>query len=130
MSRRPLLAALIALTPVLAPAASLVEWVENAPVGDGTRIALGYPVPQPVDTPLPFNGFRSYAGLHMRHQDLAATTPWVHGHVVGSTHRGRSIWAYQLGDADLQTPYGAAEQAMLVNGAIMMRTMSSSTIMK
>lgn len=128
MNRRPLLAALLALTPVLAPAASLVEWVENAPVGDGTRIALGYPVPQPVDTPLPFNGFRSYAGLHMRHQDLAATTPWVHGHVVGSTHRGRSIWAYQLGDADLQTPYGAPEQAMLVNGGIHAREWQSPEV--
>ena len=63
--------------------ARIVEWVEDAPVSDNTRIALGYPVPQPVDTPLPFDGFRSYAGLDMRHRELEATTPWVHGEEVG-----------------------------------------------
>ena len=52
-------------------------WVENSPASDNTKIALGYPVPIPVDTPLPFDGFRSYAGLHARHQDLANTTPWL-----------------------------------------------------
>ena len=67
MRSRFLVAILLALAPAFAPGASLVEWVENAPVGDSSRIALGYPVPQPVDTPLPFAGFRSYAGLHMRH---------------------------------------------------------------
>ena len=35
------------------------EWVEDAPSTDLDRIALGYPVPIPVDTPLPFDGFRS-----------------------------------------------------------------------
>lgn len=128
MSRARLLTALLALAPALAPAASLVEWVEDAPLGDSSMIALGYPVPQPVDTPLPFDGFRSYTGLHMRHQDLAAATPWVHGHVVGATHRGRSIWVYQLGDADHLTPYGAPEQAMLVNGGIHAREWQSPEV--
>ena len=128
MKRRLLAAALCALAPALASAASLVEWVENAPVSDPSRIALGYPVPLPVDTPLPFGGFRSYAGLHMRHQDLAAATPWVHGQVIGATQRGRSIWVYQLGDADHLTPYGAPEQAMLVNGGIHAREWQSPEV--
>ena len=103
----------------------IVEWVENAPISDNDSIALGYPVPIPVDTPLPFDGFRSYAGLHMRHQDLAVTTPWVHPFEIGTTHHGRTIWAYQLGDADLTRPDGLPEQAMLTNGGIHAREWQS-----
>ena len=54
--------------------------------------------------PLPFDGFRSYAGLHVRHQDLAVTSPWVHPVPLGETRQGRTIWLYQLGDANLHTP--------------------------
>ena len=104
--------------PVLGQNARLVEWVENAPLSDNSKIALGYPVPVPVDTPLPFAGFRSYSGLHARHQDLSLTTPWVHGSVVGSTIKGRPIWVYQLGDDNHETAYGLPEQAMLSNGGI------------
>ena len=96
----------------------LTEWVENKPFGDTTKIELGYPVPIPVDTPEPFDGFRTYAGLHMRHQDLAATTPWVHPEQLGVTHQGRTIWAYRLGDGDLLTVDGFPEAATLTNGGI------------
>ena len=44
----------------------LTEWVETRTAFSTNVIALGYPVPIPVDTPLPFDGFRTYAGLHMR----------------------------------------------------------------
>ena len=87
----------------LSHAQVLTEWVESNPANSPGKIALGYPVPIPLDTPLPFDGFRSYAGLHTRHQDLAATTPWVHGVELGTTHQGRTIWAYRLGDEDLET---------------------------
>jgi hypothetical protein len=104
------------------------EWVESAPVSDIDRIALGYPVPIPVDTPLPFAGFRSYGGLHLRHQDLADTTPWVGAAEVGTTRQGRSIWAYQLGDADHTTAYGLPEHAMLTNGGIHAREWQSPEV--
>lgn len=104
------------------------EWVEFAPVTDDTKIALGYPVPIPVDTPLPFRGFRSYAGLHARHQDLAETTPWVHANIIGTTRTDRSIWAYQLGDADHETPDGRREHAMLSNGGIHAREWQSPEV--
>ena len=96
----------------------LTEWVESRSSGETDKIALGYPVPIPVDTPLPFDGFRSYAGLHMRHQDLVATTPWVHPEAIGTTHHGRTIWAYRLGDDDLLTVDGLQEAATLTNGGI------------
>jgi hypothetical protein len=98
--------------------ARIVEWVENAPSDDSTRIALGYPVPIPVDTPVPFDGFRSYAGLHTRHQDLMNSSDFVHGQVIGQTRSGRDIWAYRLGDEDLLTRDGDSELATLTNGGI------------
>ncbi|MCW8924836.1 MAG: M14 family zinc carboxypeptidase [Xanthomonadales bacterium] len=96
----------------------VTEWVENRTQGANNEIELGYPVPQPVDTPLPFDGFRTYAGLHTRHLDLVATTPWVHQETVGLTRAGRTIWAYRLGDADTLTIDGLPEPATLTNGGI------------
>lgn len=96
-----------------AQSARIIEWVEDAPASDDSKIALGYPVPIPVDTPLPFDGFRSYAGLHARHLDLANATPWVHPASIGTTRNGRTIWAYRLGDDDLLTRHGLPEPAML-----------------
>jgi hypothetical protein len=104
------------------------EWVENAPASDADRIALGYPVPIPVDTPVPFDGFRSYSGLHARHQDLANTTAWSHAVELGQTRMGRSIWAYQLGDEDRTTAYGLPEHAMLTNGGIHAREWQSPEV--
>jgi len=109
----------------VAQGARIIEWVENSSASDNSKIALGYPVPIPVDTPLPFDGFRSYNGLHTRHQDLVMSTPWVHPHNVGSTRAGRAVWAYRLGDEDLLTPYGLPEPAMLTNGGIHAREWQS-----
>jgi len=111
-----------------APPVRIVDWVESAPVNDTASIALGYPVPLPIDTPLPFDGFRSYAGLHARHQDLAIITPWVHPVALGETHQGRTIWLYQLGDPDLVTASGTAEHAMVTNGGIHAREWQSPEV--
>lgn len=131
MRLRPMACLLLAL--LFAPDAPaqgqrIVEWVEDAPVTDTSKIALGYPVPIPVNTPLPFAGFRSYNGLHTRHQDLALTTSWVHGSTVGNTRTGRPIWVYQLGDADHQTATGLPEPAMLTNGGIHAREWQSPEV--
>jgi len=104
------------------------EWVEDAPLNDPNKIALGYPVPIPVDTPLPFDGFRSYAGLHARHQDLANTSDWSHAIELGQSRTGRTIWSYQLGDADHMTVYGLPEHAMLTNGGIHAREWQSPEV--
>ena len=120
---------LLALSPALmAQPARISEWVENAPASDNTKIALGYPVPIPVDTPLPFAGFRTYAGLHARHQDLAATTDRVHAMEIGRTRNSRPIWLYQLGDANRETVRGLPEQAMLTNGGIHAREWQSPEV--
>ncbi len=103
----------------------VTEWVETRIPGAINKIELGYPVPIPVNTPLPFDGFRTYAGLHARHQDLVATTPWVHPEEVGLTRAGRTIWAYRLGDADILTIEGLPEPASLTNGGIHAREWQS-----
>jgi len=106
----------------------LTEWVESRAPQENDKIALGYPVPIPVDTALPFDGFRTYAGLHMRHQDLAATTSLVHPESIGFTRNGRTIWAYRLGDDDLLTIDGLPEPATLTNGGIHAREWQSPEV--
>jgi hypothetical protein len=103
----------------------LTEWVETRAPQETDKIQLGYPVPIPVNTPLPFDGFRTYAGLHTRHEELMAATPWVHQVQVGTTHMGRPIWAYRLGDEDTLTIDGLPEGATLTNGGIHAREWQS-----
>jgi hypothetical protein len=122
------LSMLLAAPAAEAQNARIVQWVEYAAVTDNSKIALGYPVPVPVDTPYPFAGFRSYDGLHVRHQDLAVTTSWVHPEVIGTTRQGRPIWLYRLGDANLETAQGLGEPAMLTNGGIHAREWQSPEV--
>ena len=85
----------------------------------GSNIALGYPVPRPVDSLTAVDGFRSYASLFARHQDLMTTHPEsVQGSIVGQTVAGRDVWAYRLGDEDATTADGRPEPAVLLNGTI------------
>jgi hypothetical protein len=84
----------------------------------GTAIALGYPPPVPVASLTPVAGFRDYASLFARHQELLTLNDEVQGAVVGQTVAGRDIWAYVIGDADATTAEGFAEAAVLVNGGI------------
>ena len=119
---------LAAVTFTNASAQILTEWVETRQAATDDVIALGYPVPIPVDTPIPFDGFRTYAGLLARHQDLAASTAFVHPEVIGTTHRGRTIWAYRLGDNDQLTIDGRPEPATLTNGGIHAREWQSPEV--
>ncbi len=112
------------LAPGAAAAQVLTEWTEEA----GT-LGLGFPVPVPVDTSLPFAGFRTYAGLFERHQSLMADNDVVSGTVVGQTHRGRDIWTYQLGDANSLTATGLPEGAILTQGTIHAREWQSPEVL-
>ncbi len=125
LARVRALALLIALALVAQPlqAQELVQWTE----GPG-RLGLGYPVPTPVDTALPFDGFRSYAGLHARHQDLMMTNPVVHGQVVGQTLLGRDIWAYRLGSDSNLDPLGQPKSAVMYAGTVHAREWQSPEV--
>jgi hypothetical protein len=99
---------------------SITPWTEQ----NGT-LGLGYPVPIPVDTPEPFDGFRTYAGLFAKHQMMALENDYITGHIVGQTIYNRDIWAYLLSDGDDTTRYGVKEGAMMANGGIHAREWQS-----
>jgi hypothetical protein len=99
---------------------SITNWTEQ----NGT-LGLGYPVPIPVDTPEPFDGFRTYDGLFAKHQAMAMNNSYITGHIVGQTHYNRDIWAYLLSDDNNTTKYGVKEGAMMANGGIHAREWQS-----
>lgn len=94
----------------------------------GNRIPLGFPVPRPLDTPLPFDGFRSYQGLLTRAQDLLLISPRLAGEVAGQTLQGRDIWVYRVGDADRVGAEGRPEPAVMINGGIHAREWQSPEV--
>ncbi|MGV6850804.1 MAG: M14 family metallopeptidase [bacterium] len=92
---------------------SVEHWTQS-----GGPLSLGYPVPVPVDTTVAFDGFRTYAGLHARHQELMDSNAYIQGHIVGQTVYDRDEWAYVLSDADSVTAEGVAEPAFMLNANI------------
>ncbi len=111
---------LLVLSNAVSAAPHIANWTE-AP----GELGLGYPVPLPVNTPVPFDGFRSYNGLRTRHFELASTTEVVHRIILGRTQFGVNINAWQLGDADLLNNEGLPEAATLTNGGIHAREWQS-----
>ena len=103
---------------------TIVEWTElNGPLG------LGYPVPIPVDTPEPFDGFRTYSGLFAKHQMIESDNNYVKGHIVGQTEYNRDIWAYVFSDENNLTKHGVKEGVMLINGGIHAREWQSPEVL-
>jgi hypothetical protein len=83
------------------------------------EIELGYDPPIPVASLTPVAGFRSYASLFARHQDLTLSTSVVQGTQVGSTVNAQPIWAYRVGDLDTTVAGSTrSEPAILINGGI------------
>ena len=94
-----------------------VKTYTQSPSGSDSR-PLGYPVPLPVASLAPVDGFRDYASLHARHQQLDLASPDIAGHIVGTTQGGgRPIWAYSIGDPDEVTADGGSEGSAIVNAA-------------
>lgn len=88
-------------------------------------IPLGFSVPVPVDSLTPVDGFRTYASLHARHQQLAASSEHITAVSVGSTLQGNTIWAYVFDDEGSVGSVGAREGAALINGTIHAREWQS-----
>lgn len=91
----------------------------------GNNLALGYPVPQPIDSLPPVDGFRSYQSLDLRHKQLTEQASWINAYELGITFNGRTIWGYQLSDTDNTTVSGAIEGSALINGGIHAREWQS-----
>jgi hypothetical protein len=83
--------------------------------GGADTLALGYPVPMPIASLTPVDGFREYASLMARLQALALASPDLSAHRVGSSMAGRDIWAFRVsspGDLDRE---GRPKPAFLFN---------------
>ncbi|MEN1728919.1 MAG: M14 family metallopeptidase [Pseudomonadota bacterium] len=92
------------------------------------ELGLGYPVPQPQNTPLPFDGFRTYAGLRTRHQSLMDDSDRITGEIVGQTREGRDIWAYRLSGAGASTPEGLLKGSIFYAGGVHAREWQSPEV--
>ena len=93
------------------------------------NIALGYPVPIPVESLTPVDGFRLYQSLNARAQDLMLISPDMSGEVAGNTTTGREIWAYRLGDPDRVGAEGRPEPAVMIEGGIHAREWQSPEVL-
>ena len=106
--------------------AQILTYTENT--NSDTELAVGYPIPIPVDSLTSVSGFRLYTSLHAQHQDLMFNNAEVTGQVVGTTRIGRDIWAYVVGDADNTNVNGTTEAAMVINGGIHAREWASPEV--
>jgi len=108
---------------------SAVTWTYTENTSGNNLLPLGYPVPMPVNSLTPVDGFRTYSSLFARHQDLMLGSNNITGTIVGNTIDGRDIWAYSLSDADNTTVEGMVlEGAVLQNGGIHAREWSTPEV--
>ena len=77
----------------------------------GNNIALGYPVPIPVDSLTPVAGFRTYDSLFARHQSLLMMHDEVDGQIVGETVAGRDHLGLSAGRSPIPRPRRALPRA-------------------
>lgn len=106
--------------------AAVITYTEQ-PEGQGT-IALGYPVPFPVESQTPVDGFRSYEALMARWQGLATLRSEVTALEIGRSGYDRPIHAYLLTSAQTTTPDGGDKATMLQNGGIHAREWASPEV--
>ncbi len=87
-----------------------------------------YPVPEPVASTLPLEGFRLRASLDTRLSDLALGHDFISRSVIGSTLYGEPIHAFLLTDGDDTSPDGTREGGVMINGTIHAREWASPEI--
>ena len=104
----------------------VLNYTENS--SSSNQLAIGYPVPTPIDSLTAVDGFRTYDSLHSQHQSLAITHAEVRSSVIGQTHNNRDIYVYRFGDSDNQTNDGLTESAFLINGTIHAREWQSPEV--
>lgn len=108
--------AALAVVASLASAQTINRYTENQA---GTALLpLGYPVPIPVASLTPVDGFRDYASIDARLRGLDLDSDQLQGVDVGTTRAGRTIRAYVVSDADGVDVEGRAEAAFFINSGI------------
>ncbi|MGK7294914.1 MAG: M14 family metallopeptidase [Candidatus Wenzhouxiangella sp. M2_3B_020] len=125
LKRTSLSCLLAALLSSSGDTAAQVEYRYVEQASGGNQFVLGYPPPAPQDSATPFDGFRSYDGLHARHQDLMLRHEFITGREVGESGEGRPIWVYLLGDENDLTDNAGPESSVLVSGGMHAREWGS-----
>lgn len=115
MNRARVLPLLLGFAATSASAQTIYTYTQNQTGSD--KLPYGLPVPLPVESLTPVDGFRSYASLEARLQGLALASDDLSAHDVGRTHAGRTIWAYVASDADAVDVEGRPEAAFFINAA-------------
>src|SRR5687768_3318663 len=110
---RLLTALLLAALAAPGAAQNVVTYTQSQ---SGTNLLpYGLPVPLPIDSVTPVDGFRSYASLEARLQSMALESGDLSAHDVGRTTAGRTLWAYVVSDADGNDVEGRPEAAFFIN---------------
>lgn len=105
------LAALTAASPTLAQ--RVISYTESA--GGANSIVYGLPVPTPIDSLTPVDGFRSYAALEARLQALALASDDLSAHDIGRSANGRVQWAYVASSENALDVDGRPKAAFFIN---------------
>ena len=92
------------------------------------RVPLGYAVPLPLASQSAVDGFRRYDSLSAQLSALSLSSDALREVRIGTSHAGRPIYAYVVGDADDITAEGFSEAAALVNGGIHAREWASPEV--
>jgi hypothetical protein len=102
---------------LVAPAAAQrVQTYTNTETGTNLR-PLGYPVPLPIASLTPVEGFRQLASLQARLQALAEASPVLSAHDVGRSVANRTVWAYVVGSAGDLDVEGRSKPAFFINAS-------------
>jgi hypothetical protein len=97
-----------------AAAAQQVRTYTATQTGSGL-LPLGYPVPRPIASLTPVDGYRDYASLEARLHALAMAHPDLTAHQAGTTTHGHPLWAYVVsrpGNSDVE---GRSKPAFFIN---------------
>ena len=116
MMRRTLFTAIAALAVCSGAAAQQLVTYTQSETGPNL-LTYGLPVPQPIDSLTPVDGFRSYASIEARLQGLALSSADLTAHDIGRTTANRVEWAYVVSDADGVDVEGRPEAAFFINAS-------------
>lgn len=105
---------LLLLFPNVILAQQVVSYAEQ---GNGSSVlALGYPVPIPVASLEPMDGFREYNSLMARLHGMALESDDLRAVSTGMTHAQRSIWAFVVSTPAGLDREGLPKPAFYLNG--------------
>lgn len=94
-----------------------------------TQGEFGFPIPEPVDTELPFAGFRSLDGMETRLTGISLVSPEMNLVGRGDSIEGRAVVTYEVtGSASSTTAEGTPRGGVYLQGSIHAREWASPEV--